>query len=173
MVGSSRTSRSAPPGEAAGEEHAASLPAREVLAGPVDLVGHPDELEGLHDERGLPLRVDGPRWPVRDAAHRDHLADEQVLGRPVLLRHVGDAGGALPWGEGAQVDPVDRDAPGGGRAQPDEGPDEGGLAAAVAPHEGEHRPAGDVEVDTADDRVTPDGGSRAAAGQVAHPSPPE
>ncbi len=97
--------------QAAGEDGATALAARELVAGAVDAIGEPDGVERGDDELALVLAATSPGPGLGDPAERHHLAHEQLGGHDLLLGHEREPTGAVP---GAEVVGVDERARGVG-----------------------------------------------------------
>ena len=79
---------------------------------------------------------------VEPEPHQVDATQREVAVEALLLRHVADFGVAPP-----RRPPVDRDPAGGQRLQPEQDPDQAGLAGAVRTKHSEHLAARHLEVD--------------------------
>ena len=132
------------PGEGLGQEHPLALAAGQGVQGRMGELLHP------HDRHGLLHRPPvGGAEPAEQAVpgepgHAHHVVHPQGQHEAggVELAHVGDSGGP---GQGLAAEHLDGAA--GGRKQPGDGLEQGGLARAVGPHQGQQLPRLQGEAD--------------------------
>ncbi len=152
------------PQERAGQCDAPALPAGQQSAGaPVAFAGLREAAAqervvtvGQSAQRLVDARPVGGGPDARSVAERREVADGDVLGRREVVAHEVLEHGSEPVAQlthrhVADVDAVPQDRAAGGVVEPAQQFDQGALARAIAAHEGDGPPVGNVEIDAAQD----------------------
>src|SRR5271167_4591685 len=79
------------------------------------------------------------------------VVEKRIVEQHRVLRHHADRGAERTLGDGADVLPVDQDAPGARLVEPEQEPRDRGLAGARRPDDGDRMAGGRVERDAAQD----------------------